>query len=241
MGIIELFEIFIYQPLFNALIFIYVYLPWHDLGLAIIALTTLARFLFYPMVAESIRTQKKMNDIQPRLQEIKEKYKNNKEQQALLTMQLFKENKISLFSSFGPLLVQLLIFLGLYRVLYAGINEKTLTVLYSCMPDPGTINQMFLGIINLDEKSIPIALIAGVLQYVQTKMITPPGKSGRQASQQEEMANMMQKYILYIFPLFTVFVLWSLPAALGLYWATSSLFSIVQQYFVLKRLKPASV
>ncbi len=77
---IQAFKIFLYQPLLNALVFLYQYLPGHDFGLAIIALTILIRLILYPLMAKSIKSQKTLSDLQPKLQEIQQKHKDNKDQ-----------------------------------------------------------------------------------------------------------------------------------------------------------------
>jgi len=80
-----------------------------------------------------------------------------------------------------------------------------------------------------------LAVLAGILQFFQTKMLMPKmKKSPTKGDQMAQFSNMMQKQMLYFFPLFTVFILWKLPAAIGVYWAITALFSIFQQYLITK-------
>jgi len=84
-----------------------------------------------------------------------------------------------------------------------------------------------------------LALIAAIFQFFQTKMLTiyqPVGlvKTPEKTDQMTSFSNLFQKQMLYFFPIFTVFILWKLPAAIALYWITTSLFSLVQQYFIFK-------
>ncbi len=89
------FNVILYQPLFNALVLLYDFLPGNNFGLAIIILTVLIRLILYPSFLQSIRSQKAMNDIQPKIQEIQREYKNDQAKQAQLTMELYKKEKIS--------------------------------------------------------------------------------------------------------------------------------------------------
>jgi YidC/Oxa1 family membrane protein insertase len=229
------FTIILYQPFFNILIVFYQYLG--DFGFAVIALTVLIRLLLYPLAAESIRVQRVTAQIQPRMKEIQEKYKKEKEKQALLMMELWRENKINPLSSFMFLLIQIPILWTLYRVFWDGFKPGSLGLLYGFVANPGTINPMFLGLINLSVALPAFAIAAGVLQFVQTKMIMPkPADKGKtKQTQTEQFASMMQTQALYVLPVMEILIFWRLPAALSLYWIATSLFSIGQQYYILKK------
>jgi YidC/Oxa1 family membrane protein insertase len=232
----NIFDAAIYQPLFNILIVLYQWLG--DFGLAVIALTVLIRLALYPLAAESIRVQKVTAAIQPRMKEIQEKYKNDKEKQALLMMELWKENKINPLGSFGFLLIQLPILLGLWWVFRDGFKDGALSNLYGFVPNPGLVDPMFFGKINLAEAFPLFIVIAGVLQFFQTKMIMPkpaPEISGKEKTQSEQFAANMQTQMPYVIPIGTTLLFWGFPAALGLYLVATSLFSIIQQYFILRK------
>jgi YidC/Oxa1 family membrane protein insertase len=231
--LIYAFNLILYQPLFNALVLLYEYLPGHDFGAAIIVLTLAIRIIFYPLANQAIRSQKAMSEIQPKIAEIQKKYKDNKEEQMKATMELYRQAKINPFSGCLPLLIQLPILIALYRVFWRGFQPEQISFLYSFIPHPGQINASFLGLINLDHPNIYMAFLAGALQFVQTKMTTPKAQPKDSASQ---FGAMMQKQMLYFFPILTVFILWGLPSAIGLYWIATTVFSIVQQYFVFKKM-----
>ena len=111
----QIFNTILYEPLFNALIFIYNVLPWKDLGVAIIILTFLIKLLlFYPSL-KGLRSQKSLQDVQPKLEEIKKQYKDNKEEMGRQIMKFYKENKVNPFSSCLPMLIQLPILWALFR------------------------------------------------------------------------------------------------------------------------------
>ncbi|MCU0653272.1 MAG: YidC/Oxa1 family membrane protein insertase [Candidatus Pacebacteria bacterium] len=232
----NIFDALLYQPFFNILILFYEYLPGRDFGVAIIALTVLIRFLLYPLVAESIRVQKVNAVIQPKIKEIQEKYKDNKEKQAMLMMELWKEHKINPLSTLLFLLIQIPILWTLYRVFWDGFKNESLANLYPFVPNPGTVNPVFLGVINLSEARPELAVAAGILQFIQVKMMIPKtAPATGPKSQSEQFAAMMQTQSLYVFPLITILIFWGLPSALGLYWVATSVFSIVQQYLILKK------
>lgn len=233
--IVSFYNTVLYQPLFNALILLYEYFPGHDFGLAVVVLTLTIRFILHPSSVQAIKSQEAMSRLQPKIKELQEKYKDNKEQQAKELMDLYQKEKINPFSGCLPLLIQLPILIALYQVFLQGFSNGQFHFLYSFVPSPGVIDPTFLGILNLAEPAKILAVLAGVTQYFQSKMMIakhPAGKNEKKKG--NDMAQMMQTQMVYFLPLFTVFILWNWPAAVGLYWITTSVFSIAQQYFVLK-------
>lgn len=239
--LINLFNLILYQPLFNALVLLYQYLPGHDFGVAVILLTVLSRAILYPSMVKSLKSQKTLSELQPKIQEIQQKFKDNKEKQAKETMALYQKEKISPFGGCLPLLLQLPILIALYRVFWKGLEASELNYLYSFVPRPEAIDPTFLGIINLAAPSLIFAVLAGIAQFFQTKMITPSTSSVQAPKKgSPDFSSLMQKQMLYFFPIFTVFILWKMPSAIGLYWIVTSLFSIAQQYIIFgKKNEPA--
>jgi len=230
---INAFNVILYQPFFNALVLIYVYLPGQDFGIAIIILTILIKVILYPLGAKAIHSQKTMSALQPKMKEIQEKFKDNKEQQSKAMMEFYKREKVNPFSGCLPLLVQLPILIALFQVFWRGFGQEQLSFLYSFIPNPGQIDTTFLGIMDLAEASIVLAVLTGIAQFIQTKMVVSKQKTSKKGS--PDFSQMMQKQMLYFFPLFTVFILWRLPAAIALYWMVTTLFTIGQQYIILKK------
>jgi YidC/Oxa1 family membrane protein insertase len=150
------------------------------------------------------------------------------------TMVLYKEHKINPVTGCLPILIQLPILLALYRVFFTGISDpEKLNNLYSFVAQPESLNVIFLGLIDLSEKSIFLALLAGFFQFVQSKMIMPK----KSASQKQmkigniDFSSLMGQQMVYFMPLITIFIAWNLPAALPLYWVVVTVFGVVQQYF----------
>lgn len=231
--IVNIFNIFLYKPLFNLLVLLYNYVPGHDFGIAVILLTLIIRFILYPISIKAINSQKVLQKVQPQIQEIQKKYKNDKEKLAKETLEIYKKEKINPFSGLFLALVQLPILIALYQVFWLGLKPTELEKLYSFVANPGTINAVFLGIADLSKPNIILAILAGVLQFFQTKQLTP--KSAPKKTEGPDMAQVMQKQMLYFFPVITIVILFNLPSAIGLYWTVSGIFSVIQQYFLLKK------
>lgn len=249
----ELFHTLLYQPLMNILIFLYQVVPGNDFGVAIIILTAIIRFVLYPLSAKGIRSQKAITELQPKIKEIQEKYKDDKEKQVKEVLEVYKEAKVNPFSGFVPLLVQLPVLIALYQVLWGVQSGEFASVLYGFIPFPGEINSIFLGFIDLAKVGIfgtngattllfgnmLIIFGAGLAQYFQMKMVMAqkpqPKKKKKKSDPAADMAEKMQKQMIYLFPFFTVFILFKLPLAIGLYWLASTLFSLVQQHFILNK------
>lgn len=236
----NLFHLIFYQPLLNILILFYQYLPGKDFGAAIIFLTILIRILFYPLTAQSIKSQKSLEGFQSKIKEIQEKHKENKEEQAKAMTEFYRKEKINPFSGCLPLLIQLPIIIALYQVFQKGLIAEEMVNLYSFVSQPGQINPYFLGVLNLTQPNLFLAILAGIFQFLQTKMTFPKNsKTERKKIPMAQFSQMIQKQMLYFFPFITFLFLLRLPAAVGLYWLITTLLAIIQQYFIFKRIKYA--
>jgi YidC/Oxa1 family membrane protein insertase len=244
----EFFTTFLYEPLFNVLIWIYDVLPWKDLGIAIIILTLLIKIaLFYPSLKQ-MRSQKSLQDAQPHIDALKKKYKDNKEELGKQIMQFYKENKVNPLSSCLPRLIQLPILWALFKVFFGGLaTDPTTGVLvadqlnhlygplrevYQIEP----IKHMFLGFVNLaDKHNIVLAVLAGAVQFLQAKMLTTKRAAVKTAgSKDEDFAATMNKQMLYFLPIITVIFGYQFPAGVTLYWLSSTVFTWIQQLIFLK-------
>lgn len=235
---IGLFNTIFYQPIFNLLVLLYDTIPGNDIGVAIIVLTAIIKLILLPLNVQALRSQKAMQDIQPKINELKEKYKDNKEEMTKAMMALYRNEKVNPFSSCLPLLIQLPFLLALYRVLLSGLNSKGFEILYPFVANPGQIDPIAFGFVNLaNNHNIPLALAAGIAQYFQGKMMIttqPPKKVQKDpGSKDEAMLGAMNKQMLYFMPVLTIFISYSLPGGLALYWLTMTLLTILQQWYFL--------
>lgn len=218
----NLFNTYLYNPLLKFLEFLYHNAAFGDIGIAVIILTILVRVVLFPIFYKISKDQAIMAKIAPRIKEIQEKHKSDKEKQVRETMALYKEHKVNPLSQFFLLLVQLPILIALFKIFSTGI--KTIA----------NLNPYFLGFVNLTEKNFIIVIIAAVLQYYQTKLTMP---QNNKPSKELNTAERISRNMMYIGPLLTFFILSSLPSVIGLYWLTFSVFSVIQQIVINRHLK----
>src|SRR3989344_2850496 len=235
--LVNIFDIFLYRPLFNFLVLIYNYLPTHDFGLTIILVTIIIRFILYPISVKALNSQKVLQLLQPKIEEIQRKFKDDKEKQAKETLELYRKEKINPFSGLFLIIIQLPILIALYRVFWEGLKPEALNSLYNFVVNPIHINAMFFNVVNLSKPNFTFAVLAGIIQFFQTKMLAP--KLNKKQAKEANMASIMQKQMLYIFIIEAIFASLKLPSALGLYWIVSGIFSIIQQYFIFNKNKGA--
>lgn len=233
---LSLYNELLYRPLFNVLVFLYETVSFYDMGIAIIALTVLIRLVLYPLSRHAVESQKNMMAVQPEVKKLQEKYKDNKEEQMKRVMALYKEKKVNPFSGCVPILIQLPIIIALYQVFLAGFDDGSLSSLYSFIPNPGALNHSFLGFLDLSlKKNIILAVLAGALQFYQSKMMLDEQKKLQTTSSSNDFSTNMSKQMTYTMPVVTVVVSYTLPAGLALYWAVTNLISIIQQKQVLSK------
>ena len=245
-----IFNDLLYYPLFNLMVFFYNIIPGNDIGIAIIMLTLLVRFVLYPINTKAIKSQKQLQKIQPKMKEVQAKYKNDKEKQAKALMELYQKHKINPMSGCFPILIQFPILIALYWVFLNGFKDESLSILYTFISNPGHIDPIFIGFVNLSETNIVLAFIAGILQYFQTKMIMGNKKEEDKKEDKKEktpeektqdFAQSMSKQMIYLMPVLTFVFAMSFPSGLALYWAVTTLFAIVQQSLIIRKTKKQEV
>ncbi|MFA6306531.1 MAG: YidC/Oxa1 family membrane protein insertase [Patescibacteria group bacterium] len=232
----QIFNLIFYQPILNLLVFLYNIVPGHDIGLAIIIMTVVIKLILLPLSKQSIKSQKSLQELQPKIDEIKKKYADNKEEQGRAMMQLYKQEKVNPLSSCLPLLIQLPFLWAVFMVFRAGLSGKSLNLVYSFIHQPELINTISLGFIDLAKPNVVLAVLAGLAQFWQAKMMTikrPEVKS--QGAKDENMMAIMNKQMLYMMPALTVFIGLSFPGGLALYWLVTTLLTALQQLYLFKK------
>ena len=252
------------QPMINILSFLYHIIP--DLGIGIILLTLIIKVILFPLNWKSIKYQKEMKIIQEKVNDIKIRV-TDKEQQAIEVMNLYKKEKINPFSSCLPLILQLVVLIALINALngfMAGhISASSITyqikdVLYPFVSNLiGDLNIKYVAfnVLDLTKKAvngnsynffgIGLAVIAGVAQFLQTKMMTPATtpNNANPNDKETQLTGALNKQMLYVFPALTIWMGLSFPMGITLYWVVSTIFSIIQQAIILhmhKDNKPSS-
>lgn len=229
------FETLFYQPILNLLVLLYNITPGHDLGIVIILLTIVIKLILLPLSKSSIKSQKALQDLQPKIEELKKKYANNKEEMGKKMMELYRENKVNPFSSCLPLLIQLPFLFAVFRVFQNGFANGSLDLVYSFIYTPEHINTVSMGFVDLADKNILLAVLAGLAQFWQTKMMmTKKAEVKTDGSKDENMMAVMNKQMLYFMPALTVFIGISFPGGLTLYWLTTTLLTALQQLYIFK-------
>src|SRR3989344_2177935 len=220
------------KPLFNGLIFLYNIIPSHDMGISIVVLTIVIRLVLWPLTNKGIKSQKALAALQPKIEGIKKKFKDNKEAQAKALMALYSENKINPIAGILPLILQIPIIIALWQVFLNSVNSD-FSSMYPFINAPTEIQTVFLGLFDLTKRSVLLAVVAGGLQYFQTKMIMPSyakASEGKPPFESADFGRIMSKQMLYFGPVISVVIFWTLPAALPLYWIIVTLMTMLQQY-----------
>lgn len=225
----DFFRTILLQPLFNGLVLLYEHVAFEDLGIAIILLTIIVRIILFPLFHKTAKHQKLAQKIQPEVKKIQKKHKDNKEAQTKALMELYKEHKVNPLTPILLLILQLPVLFALYRIFINGFSGDVFDVLYPFVQMPANITQDFLGIIALDKVSIPLVIVTAGAQYAQGLLVVK--RSGKKKDTPDQIAK-MSKFMVYVGPVIALVVLVRFPAAVAVYWLTSTLFSIIQQVIV---------
>lgn len=215
----DIFHSYLIDPLFGFLLFIYNLSFVGSLGVAIIIFTSVIRLVLLPLFYKGARNQALIQRLQPEIEKIRKKYKDNREEQAKKLMDVYKKNKVNPFSGIFMLFFQIIIFFSLFLIFKNTDNIEAFS------------NPYFLRT-HLVEPSIIFAVIVAFLQYVQAKISFGTKNSALKTG---PMAN-FSKYMVYAIPGISFMVLTKFPAALAVYWGISTLFSVGQQYIINKKL-----
>lgn len=238
----NIFNIILIQPLVNALFFIYGIIPGHDFGLAIIILTIIIRLILWPLANKQLHSQKKMQALQGDISKIKQKAAGDKQKESAMLMELYKEKEVSPFSACLPVLLQFPILIAMFVVFQkstGNINDinsilyepvRQLPYIKGILANQIPFNLTLFGVVSMAKASPVLAILAGATQYIQVKMITPKKQKTDSKDPQAQMTSLMN----YTFPALTVFIAWGLPSALPLYWISTNMIAILQQWLVMR-------
>ena len=180
-----------------------------NFGVSIIIVTILIKIALLPLTLKQDKSMKEMKKIQPELEKLKEKYANDKQMLNIKTIELYKEHKVNPAGGCLPLLIQFPILIALFGVLRNGIIPKDSSFLWLklSVPDPFYV----------------LPVLNGAVSFFQQKLMGS-------ADSNPQMKNMM-----YIFPIMMIMFSLKMPSGLQLYWLTSSILAVVQQYFIMKK------
>lgn len=245
-GIINIFNLIFTFPIFNVLILLYRAIG--DFGLSIIVLTLIIRLILFPLTLKQLRSMKAMQALQPQLAEIRKKFKDQKAQLEA-TQALYKEYGVNpVAGSCLPLLVQMPVLFALFYALDDVLRNAKLAsinnIIYPFLPKftsmPNTnldwltfINPHWSIALGVPDPTHILPILAAIATFIQLRMSQARNTAANTSSTGKKDITSQQMVIMQIIsPLMVLFFGWTYAAGLALYWTTSSVFGMVQQYFV---------
>lgn len=215
-------------------------LPFFDAGVVIFVFTIIIKIIILPLSIKASKAQIEMKSTEKELQKIKDKHKDDKTEQSRQIMEYYKEKGINPFAGIFILLIQLPILIGLYQVFIKSglpkIKESLLYPFIFSLPMSEITNSMvFLGFVNIAEKSIVLAIIAGITTYFQISHAAGSQAQQTGAGTQGDIAKAMAVQMKYFFPILMAFISYTISSAIAIYFITSNLFAIVQEIYIRKK------
>ena len=189
-------------------------------GIAIIILTILVRLILLPLTLKQEKSMKKMRDIQPELDKLKEKYKDKPQEFQKATAEIYKEHNVNPLAGCLPLLIQMPIFIALYYVFSGNSIPNEASFLWINLKQPDKLFMFGTFAINL------LPILNTVVTFVQQKMIS-------NASKGQETNTTMQS-MMYTMPVLMLVLFYNMPSGVTLYYLISGILSVAQQYFIMK-------
>ncbi len=240
----QIFNAVVYDPLYNGLVFFVDVIPTHDMGFAVIAVTIVARLIIYPLSKRAVHAQMAMKKLAPEIEKIKTKYKDDRAEQGRATFALYRENGVHPLASIGLLFIQLPVLFGLYWVFYSGgFPEVDPALLYSFISVPTTVNMEFFGFVDMGaDHNIVLATLVALSQFAYSRLSMGPRQKALDATPVEaslsgDFAKSFDLQARYVFPLMFGGFSYFVASAVPLYWLTSNLFMIGQEYIAGRRWK----
>lgn len=229
------------DPVYNVLVFFIDSIRGGDVGLAIIATVIVVKVILYPLSLKAVKTQKLQRELEPVMKELKAKYKDKREELAKATMAAYKEAGMNPFASILVLLVQLPFLIALYLAVSKGggvpLPGINFDLLYSFIPHPSTVSMNFIGLFNISEKSVILAGLAGITQFIATWFAMPalpPKNPSEKETFKDDFARNMQLQMKFVMPIMITFIAYTFSAAIALYFVVSNLVTITQEFFIRK-------
>lgn len=236
---------FFFDPVYNGLVFFIDVLPGGDVGLAIICTTVVVKLILLPLSVRAAKTQVAMREIEPRLKALKEEIKD-KQEQAKAMMDLYKEAGVNPFASVLLMFIQIPIIIALYLSVSRGggvpLPEINTAILYTFVEVPQQITTLLLGSVDMMERSVVLAILAGATQFLHTHLSLPklaPKDPDAAPSMKDDFARNMQLQMRYVLPVMIAFIAYTISAAIALYFFVSNIMSILQEFYVRRHRTPA--
>ena len=188
-------------------------------GIAIIIVTILMRILIFPLTLKQEKSMKKMKEIQPEVDKIREKYKDDPQTLNQKTMEIYKENNVNPMGGCLPILIQMPIFVALYYAFVGNTIPADATFLWFNLKQPDHFMKLGTFTVNL------LPILNTLVTFIQQKIMM--------GVQPQDKNNPMSS-MLYTMPLMMLFIFYNMPSGVTLYYLVSGVLSVIQQYFILK-------
>lgn len=225
----NIFNFLVEKPLYSGLISLVNLLPFFDVGVVIIIFTIIVKIILLPLSIKASKAQLEMKSAEKDLNLIKEKYKD-KTEQSMKIMDYYKEKGMNPFAGIFVVFIQIPILLGLYRV-FIGLPNIKMDWLYSFIPAPESINMIFLGLFDISQKSLILAVLVGITTFFQTSLASK-GQNGNTDKPNGDFAKAMSFQMKYFLPPFITIIIYNISSAVALYVFVSNIFSIIQELYI---------
>ena len=235
-----MFHTIFYEPIYNLLVFFLEIVPLHDIGASIILVTVVVKVILLPLNISAVRSQHALKKVEVEIKKVRELHKGDPQTSGAKMMEIYKREKINPLSSIFTIILQIPVFIALYLVFSKGITLDTNSI-YSFVSFPENLHTKAFGILDVTNKNIIVGLLTGITAYLLARrqaadMVTPTEKNKKsEPSFQESFQQSLKVQILYVFPVVILFTASFLPSAIGVYWITSNLLGIAQDYYIKKK------
>ncbi len=232
----DLWREIIIRPMLNLLVVLYT-ICFNNMGVAIIVFTVIVRLVTLPLTIKQLRQMRAMMNLQPRIQEIQARHGRDRARVSQETMRIYREAGVSPVGCIGPLVIQMPILFGLFRVLIQTLFSRPDNLIalsekfYAWIPAlpiyataPLSATFLWMDLSEPDPTNIVMPLLVFVSTWLQQKMTMTPSVDPRQSTNQMMM--------LWLMPLMIAFFSFTLPSGLSLYWIASNVIGIGIQYFI---------
>ncbi len=221
---------------------------WVDLGVAVVLITILVKAAMFPLAKGAVKTQEAMKVAKPELDAIQAEFKKIKDptteqrqEMGKKTLEIYREYGIKPFSSFGTLIIQIPIFLALYWIfLNGGLPEVKTDILYPFVTAPETVRMTFLNFFDISGKSIILALLAGITQYIYLHFsmgkVDVSKNGNRFGALGADFGKTLQVQMKYGLPILIVFVAY-ISSVIGLYFIATNLYILLQDSIIKRKPK----
>jgi len=189
-------------------------------GIAIIIVTIIVRILIFPLTLKQEKSMKRMRELQPQLDKLKEKYKDDQQMLQQKTMEIYKENNVNPLGGCLPILIQMPIFIALFYAFSGDAIPNDATFLWFHLKHPDNLFKIGTFAVNL------LPILNTVVTFFQQKMMSGPSK--------EQGVNSQMQSMMYTMPILMLVLFYNMPSGVTLYYLVSGVLSVAQQYIIMK-------